>query len=203
MQSHVPQPVRRRSSDDSRSLVDDDLRRHVPRPDRVDRRICCLLFLSLLALYLAVSRHLHVSYDGDSMAAVARNIVDHFTIRTTGAFDDYLHLSTPYSPYGIGLSVVMAPVYALSKAIGHQELLLSFINPVVTAATGVVVYRIGRPFGGTKSAALIAASSFGMLTMALQSTTELLSEPAVGLCEALIVLGLIGSAGRMAVRHPS
>ncbi|MGP0029174.1 MAG: hypothetical protein ACLPVF_01560 [Acidimicrobiales bacterium] len=152
-----------------------------------DALVASLLFAGLFLVYVAVSRHKFVAYDATCMVAVSKNLVDHFTLRTTGAFDDYYHLCTPYSPYGVGVSVLAAPVYALSKTTGHEMLLLSLINPVIVAATGVVVYAIGRALGWSASLAVLAALTFGVLTMALQATTELFSEPAVGLCIALMV----------------
>jgi hypothetical protein len=181
---------RRSASETSEDRLPIDDRERAPRRGR-ERALGSLLFIGFFLLYVAVSRHTFVSYDGASMAAVAQNIVNHFTVRTTGAFDDYLHLSTPYSPYGIGESILVVPMYALSKAVGHQQFLISLVNPLVVAVNGVVVYRIGRVLGWSSLSAWLAAASFGTLTMALQSTTELFSEPAVGLCEALIVLGFL------------
>jgi hypothetical protein len=125
------------------------------------------------------------------MVAVGTNLTNHFTLRTVGAFDDYLHLSTPYSPYGIGVSVLVVPVYALSKAVGHEMLLLSLINPLLTAAAGVFVFAIARELRWGRFMSVLAAATFGLLTMALQSTTELFSEPAVGLCVVILVWAIL------------
>jgi hypothetical protein len=156
-----------------------------------DGFVAPILFVGLLTLYIAVSRHQFVAYDANVMVASARNLVNHFTLRTTGAFDDYLHLSTPWSPYGVGVSVLAAPFYAISKAVGHESLILSLINPVITAVTGVCVIGIGRALGWSRWLSTVAATTFGVFTMALQSTTELFSEPAVGLCAAALVLALL------------
>ena len=106
---------------------------------RTDLLIAGCLFGGLFLVYLAVSRHTFVAYDAASMVAVGTNLTNHFSLKTVGAFDDYLHLSTPYSPYGIGVSVLVVPAYALSKLVGHEMLLLSLINPLLTAVAGVVV----------------------------------------------------------------
>ncbi len=142
-------------------------------------------------MFLAVSRHEFVAYDAESMVAVGTNLTNHFTLKTVGAFDDYYHLSTPYSPYGIGVSVLVVPAYALSKLVGHEMLLLSLINPVLTAVAGVVVFAIGRELRWGRFMSVLAAATFGLLTMALQSTTELFSEPAVALCVVILVWAIL------------
>ena len=114
------------------------------RQSHPDALVVSLLFAGLFLVYVAISRHTFIAYDARCMVAVSVNVVNHLSLRTTGAIDDPFHFCSPYSPYGIGTSVVAAPVYALSKATGNELLLLSLINPVIVAATGVVVYAIGR-----------------------------------------------------------
>ena len=168
------------------------LRGHAaPDSARTDLLIAGCLFGGLFLVYLAVSRHTFVAYDAMSMVAVGTNLTNHFTLKTVGAFDDYLHLSTPYSPYGIGVSILVVPVYALSKLVGHEMLLLSLINPLLTAVTGVVVFAIGIELRWERSMSVVAAATFGLLTMALQSTTELFSEPAVGLGIVILVWAIL------------
>ena len=166
-------------------------RHAAPDGARTDLLIAACVFGGLFLVYLAVSRHTFVAYDADSMVAVGTNLTNHFTLKTVGAFDDYLHLSTPYSPYGIGVSVLVVPAYALSKLVGHEMLLLSLINPLLTAVAGVVVFAIGRELRWERAMSVLAAVTFGFLTMALQSTTELFSEPAVALCVVLLVWAIL------------
>lgn len=153
--------------------------------------IAGLVFGGLFLVYLAVSRHEVVAYDAMSMVAVAINLTNHFKLNTVGAFDDYLHLSTPYSPYGIGLSVLVVPFYALSKLFGHELLLISLVNPLITAVAGVMVFAIGREMRWGRWMSVLAAVTFGFLTMALQSTTELFSEPIVALCILILVWAML------------
>jgi hypothetical protein len=158
---------------------------------RTDLIIAGCIFGGLFLVYVAVSRHEFVAYDAASMVAVGTNLTNHFTLKTVGAFDDYLHLSTPYSPYGIGVSFLVVPAYALSKAVGHEMLLLSLINPLLTAFAGVVVFAIGSELRWQRSMSVLAAVTFGLFTMALQSTTELFSEPAVALCVVVLVWAIL------------
>jgi hypothetical protein len=153
--------------------------------------IASLVFGGLFLVYVAVSRHEFVAYDAESMVAVGTNLTNHFALNTIGAFDDYYHLSTPYSPYGIGVSVLVVPFYALSKLFGHEMLLVSMINPLITAVAGVVVFAVGRELRWGRFMSVLAAVTFGFLTMALQSTTELFSEPAVALCILILVWAIL------------
>ncbi len=166
-------------------------RHAAPDSARTDLLIAGCVFGGLFLVYLAVSRHTFVAYDAMSMVAVGTNLTNHFTLKTVGAFDDYFHLSTPYSPYGIGVSVLVVPVYALSKLVGHEMLLLSLINPLLTAVAGVVVFAIGNELRWERFMSVVAAATFGLLTMALQSTTELLSEPAVALGVVILVWAIL------------
>ena len=125
------------------------------------------------------------------MEAVGQNIVNHFTLRTTGAFDDYLHLSTPYSPYGIGVSFLVVPVYALSKLTGHTMALLTVINPLVTATTGVFIYAIGRELRWKSAFGRIGGDLVRFAHYGVMVDHGLFSEPSVGLCVAILVWAVL------------
>ncbi len=156
-----------------------------------DTRIALYVFVGLLCLYLAVSRHMYFAYDSQAMAALTHNLVNHLSLRTTGDFKDVFHISTPYSPYGIATSLLLVPFYALSKATGGPGFLQSLLNPILVAATAAATYHIGRALYWPRRTSVLAALTFGSLTMALQATTELFSEPGVALCIALLVLAIV------------
>ena len=166
--------------------------RHISKgTSRIDLILGACVFGGLFLVYLAVSRREFVAYDAESMVAVGTNLTNHFTLKTVGAFHDYFGLSTPYSPYGIGVSILVVPLYALSKLVGQEMLLLSLINPLLTAIAGTFVFAIGRELRWARYLAVLTAATFGLLTMALQSTTELLSEPAVALCIVILVWAIL------------
>jgi 4-amino-4-deoxy-L-arabinose transferase-like glycosyltransferase len=125
------------------------------------------------------------------MAAVAHNIVNHFTIKTVGAFHDVFHDSTPYSSYGIADSILLVPLYAASKVTGGPGFWQSLLNPMLIAGSAALLYRIGRTLRWSPLLSVVAALTFGALTMALQYTTELLSEPGVCFCITLIVYAVL------------
>ena len=164
---------------------------------RTDRVVMALLFAGMMALYVAVTRAEIYAFDAQAVTAVGRNLVDHHTlkaggtIQAVGTFIDPSGHSTPYAPYGIGLSLLVVPFYALSKLIGHFGMLESLINPLLTAGATVLVFSICRVLSWSRTHALMAAVAFGALSWALQSTTELFSEPAVTFCAVVMVLGMV------------
>jgi hypothetical protein len=162
-----------------------------PRPPVSDRTLTALVFGSLFCLYLAVSRHWYYSYDSQAMAAVTHNIVNHFTLKTVGALNDVFHDSTPYSSYGIADSILLVPLYAASKVTGGPGFWQSLLNPILIAGSAALLYRIGRALRWSPLLSVTAALTFGALTMALQSTTELFSEPGVCFCITLLVYAVL------------
>ena len=158
----------------------------------LDRRVCWLLFFGVLAAYVAVTRGTFYAYDAQAMFAVTKGIVDHGSLRTTGTgFADSFHLATPYSPYGIGLSILAIPPYLLSKIVGHTAFLVSMVNPLLMAWAVLMVYKVGRALRWSAAHALTGAIGFGLFTQALQATTELFSEPGVTLCVVVVVFGAV------------
>ena len=156
----------------------------------LDRTVGALLFVGVLGVYVAVTRGTYYAYDSQAMVAVTMNIVNHGSLKTTG-FVDAFHLATPYSPYGIAVSILAVPPYALSKVFGHANLLISLVNPTLMACAVLMVYRTARALTWSAVHGLTAAVGFGLFTMALQSTTELFSEPGVTLCLMLMVYGVV------------
>src|SRR5438876_5559383 len=126
------------------------------------------------------------------MAQIARHLVDHFSLRVT---DDVYGVNSPYAAYGIGVSLAAAPLYVIQKAVGasgpsHQFWVL-LTNPLLLAATAVVLFRIGRALSWSRAQSLAAGGLFGVATMAPWQSTELFSEPGVILGLCITVLGLL------------
>jgi hypothetical protein len=126
------------------------------------------------------------------MAQVGRHLVDHFSLRVT---DDVYGVNTPYAAYGIGVSLATLPLYVIQKTVGahgpgHQFWVL-LVNPILLAATAVVLFRVGRALAWSRRRALAVAVVFGVLTTAPWQSTELFSEPGVTLGLGLALLGLI------------
>lgn len=156
-----------------------------------DLALTVLVFLGLFAWFWAIQRGEFVSYDGRIMAGVARNLWEHGSLRPVGdSFGTGLHLH--WAPYGIAMSLLMAPLWALQlDRDPHGAFWLTFVGPILTALTGALLYRIGRTLGWRRTTAVIVPVAFGILTMAAVYSTELFSEPAVTLGTVIVVLGLL------------
>jgi hypothetical protein len=161
-----------RAADDSRTL---------------SRSQLWLLGFGVWTLCLAVTSGRYYAYDAQSMAAVTRSLVERRTLITTGEFSDSFGFSTPYSPYGLGLSLLLVPFYLLVRLVGGTDnFILSLCNPILITLCSVLIAKTGQALEWPKLRSLIAAVSFAAATMALQSSTELFSEPAVSLCLMVI-----------------
>jgi|GEM_PF-1357377 hypothetical protein len=161
---------------------------------RLDGILTVLVVVSLIAFYIAIQRAELVSWDGRDVAGVAQDLWRH------GRLQGYGHLfGTPqqpviareWSPYGIGMSLLLTPLWAFQGVKENGAQFLTLANPLVLAATGALLFRIIIEVGWRRSTAVGAALVFGMLTMAPMYSTELFSEPAVTLGTVAVVLGLI------------
>ncbi|MFZ0666500.1 MAG: hypothetical protein WAM97_12165, partial [Acidimicrobiales bacterium] len=159
-----------------------------PRTWWPDRRICAGLFLGTMLFYIAVLRGDFEVYDTQSMLAVTQNLVNHGSLRETGT---HFALLTTWSWYGLGVSLVAVPAYALSKLIGHFDIMASLINPFFTACSVVLIFRIARELKWRSLYGVISALSFGIFSMAVWYTTELLSEPGVILGIFVMIFAII------------
>jgi hypothetical protein len=153
-----------------------------------DRKISLGLFAGVLIVYLAVMRGKIEIYDTEAMLGVTENLVRHGSFHAAGA--DF-SLATVWSPYGIGVSLLAVPLYALSMATGHFSILVSLINPLVTATCVVLIYKIARTLDWTPAQGLIASLAFGLPSFAVWYSLELLSEPEVTFCILLVVLEIV------------
>ena len=158
------------------------------RPFWTDRKICVGLFLGALIVYLAVMRGKIEVYDTVAMLGVTRNLVEHGSLHAAFAGSG---LNTIWSPYGIGVSLLALPPYVVSLLTGHFDVLVSLLNPLVTATCVVLIYKIARALGWTPPQGVVASIAFGLPTIAVWYSLELLSEPEVTLCVLVIVLEAI------------
>jgi 4-amino-4-deoxy-L-arabinose transferase-like glycosyltransferase len=147
-----------------------------------------LLFLGVFGVFLVVQRGAIASYDGKVMVGVGKAITHH-RLSITRA-DDVYGTHTPYSSYGIGVSLVVAPLYALQQLFSvPHPLLVTLTNPLLLAAASLAVFKIGREIGWSDRLAAFTAVAFSTLTMSLQASTEVFSEPGVALGTGLVMLG--------------
>lgn len=157
---------------------------------RLDTVITVLLFVGLLLFYLAVQRGSTPTYDASIYVDVAANLADHGSVEVR---HDTMGFNTPYSFYGLGLSLVLVPFYLLQRTFqpGGQEILL-LVNPCFIAATAALIYRIGSYLRWSRGQSVSGSVIFGLLSMAVQQSTDIFSEPGVGFFIVVSLLGLLG-----------
>lgn len=160
---------------------------------RLDRTVSFLIFVGLLAFYIAIQRGTFESFDGRCMAGVARNIWQHADVHTfRNSFGAKASSRPGWSIFGIGTSLLMAPLWGLQLASDpHEAVWLTMTGPLLTAGAGVMVFRISTSLGFRALAATLATLSFGLLTLAPVYSTELFSEPGVTFAILSIAFGLL------------
>ena len=154
--------------------------------------VTLLIAVSLFAFYLAIQRGEYVSWDGRNMAGVASNIWEHGRLQTFGQYFPEKRLAEGWSQYGIGQSLILAPLWGLQSAFDPLGAVwMTLANPIVLAGCGAVLFRLGVAIGLRRATALGAALVFGVLTMAPLYSTELFAEPAATLGTLVVVLGIV------------
>jgi hypothetical protein len=158
--------------------------------DHRERLLAGLVAVGLLGLFVAVQRGKVSSYDSKIALATARAIAEGHLHLDPAA--DGFKRHVPYSHYGIGMPLVILPLYVLQQALHLSPyVLVTLASPLLLAASGAVLYLTGLELQWSRRLSLTAALVFGSLTMALQISQDLFSEPGVALSTALLVLGLI------------
>jgi hypothetical protein len=160
------------------------------RTDRRDLLLAGLVALGLMAMFVAVQRGKVTTYDSKIALATARAITDGHLHLTPA--DDHAGRNLPYSHYGIGMPLVILPLYLLQRALHlSPEMLTTLASPLLLAASGALLYLCGRELGWSRRVSLAAGLVFGALTQALQSSQDLFSEPGVACATALLMVGML------------
>ena len=146
------------------------------------------LFVSVLAAGLLFTRGAPESYDAQIMFQVTQSMVDHanFVVH-----HDVFAINTPYSVWGIGMSLLMAVPYFVSERLQlDSSAAVMTVNAVVVALTALVLYRLALATGASlgQSLAAAATTAFGTLLFAYVATG--FSEPSVALGIAIGLLGV-------------
>jgi Dolichyl-phosphate-mannose-protein mannosyltransferase len=162
-----------------------------PRPsDRRDWLVAGLAAVGLLALFVAVQRGKISTYDSKIAVATAKAMAQgHLHLDPA---DDFYGRHLPYSHFGIGMPLVILPLYVLQQGLhAPPEVVVTLASPLLLAASGALLYLSGRELGWSRRLSLAGALVFGTLTMALQISQDLFSEPGVAFAMALLTLGLL------------
>jgi hypothetical protein len=140
-----------------------------------------------LSLGLLFTRPAPESYDAQIIFQVTQSIVDHgsFTVH-----QDPFGMNTPYSFYGIGMSLLMVLPYWVAERL-HQDpgAFVMGVNAAVVSAIAVTVFALGLATRATTLQSLAAAALTVFGTLLLPYVATGFSEPSVALA---IALGLFG-----------
>jgi hypothetical protein len=153
-----------------------------------------------MALYLAVQHGSVDSWDGRAMASVARNLWLRGSLKECcHAFGAYPSDPGPYAKFGIGYSLLLAPLWHFqlrSDPLGG--LWLGLANPLLLAGATVVIAKTGFVLGWRRPSAILAALAFGLLTMAPVYSAAFFAEAGVTFAAAVVMLGFALCQERLA-----
>jgi len=155
-----------------------------PRPERLS-----LLLFAITAFVYLLSGKTFFGYDGEMMYRVSESIVLRHSIQIV---DPIYHTNQPYAAYAIGLSLLMVPLVAVGAVLFHDpRLLVTLLEPAVTALTVVALNRLLVDLGCSwrRSVAIAVGYAFG--TLAWHYSGVLFTEPVIGLCLVVAVLGML------------
>jgi dolichyl-phosphate-mannose-protein mannosyltransferase len=120
---------------------------------------------------------------------VAQSIVDRnqLSIRPTSARNVVGVGDRSYSPFELGMTVLEVPLYALGKAIFSFSplpdvntvamLIVGLLNPILTALTGVLLFKTLIAVGTREPTAVALTLIYGLGTIAWPYSREYLREP--------------------------
>lgn len=152
-------------------------------------RLCgAALFLSVTLVGLLLARRSPESYDAQIMYQVTQSLVDHGTF---SVHHDPFAINTPYSYYGIWMSVLMAvPYWAAEHLQQDPGPWVMSVNSVVVGTIAVVVFALSTSIGATMRQSVVASGLTVFGTLLLPYATTGFSEPSVGFAIALGLLGV-------------
>jgi hypothetical protein len=164
-----------------------------------------LLFFS--CLYIVTYQGRTNSYDGQSMFATTRALVEHGTLAISSvsaqAFGTVGRGGNYYSKYGIGQSLAEMPLYlvgkllslfARGKAAQVAESVAMLTNPLIMAGTCAVFYGIIRRLRYPRATAIRATLVLGIATSFWPYSKTDFSEPLLTLCLAVAALCALQAA---------
>jgi len=168
-----------------------------PRPGRLS-----ILLFAVTAFVYLLSGRTFFGYDGEMMYRVSESIVLRHSIQVV---DPIYHLSEPYAAYAIGLSLLMVPLVAMGAGLFHDpRLLVTLLEPTVAALTVVVLNLLLVELGCSWRRSVVIAVAYAFGTLAWYYSGVLFTEPVIGLCLLVAVLGMLrhrrgGSVGSLVI----
>jgi hypothetical protein len=149
------------------------------------------IFGLLLVIYLLTFNGRFTSIDELAIYSQAESLIQQGNLATPQlAFSEYHNTVSEIEP---GFAIVAAPLYWLAQQGDrfNNIQLVMLLNPLLTAATGAVLYAIARTLGYSHKGSALAALAFGLTTLAWPYSRGLYREPLVGLGWSLGLYGLV------------
>lgn len=144
--------------------------------------------LVLFVVYWCCVRR-YIVYDGDMMIRVTKSVVTQHSFRIQ---DPVMHLSEPYSYFGLAVSLLLIPLYAAGQLMFHDGIvLLSIYQPLVSALTVVALLRLLVELGVSWEKSLTIALLYALGSLAWYYSGVLYSDQLVGLMLTVGVLGAL------------
>jgi hypothetical protein len=141
--------------------------------------VSLLLFAVTACVYL-LSGKTFFGYDGEIAYRVSESLVLHHSLQI---IDPIYHVNQPYSPYAIGLSLLMVPLVALGASLLHDpRVLVTLLEPTITAATVVLVNLLLVELGCSWKRSLLISFFYAFGTLAWYYSGVLFTEPVIALC---------------------
>ncbi len=155
-----------------------------PRPERLS-----LLLFAITAFVYLLSGKTFFGYDGEMMYRVSESMVLRHSIQVV---DPIYHTNQPHAAYAIGMSLLMAPLVALGAVLLHDpRAMVTLLEPAVTAGTVVALNLLLVELGCSWRRSLAIAVGYAFGTLAWHYSGLLFSEPVIGLCLVVAVLGML------------
>jgi len=138
-----------------------------------------LLFAVTACVYL-LSGKTFFGYDGEIAYRVSESLVLHHSLQIT---DPIYHVNQPYSPYAIGLSLLILPLVVVGAALLHDpRALVTLFEPTITATTVVLLNLLLVELGASWKRSLLIAFGYAFGTLAWYYSGVLFTEPVIALC---------------------
>jgi hypothetical protein len=153
------------------------------------------VFVLALSVYLLALRT-NFGYDGQMMYRVTESLVLRHSFRVV---DPVWHANEPYTYFGLAVSLLMVPIYALGQLVQHDgSRFIVLYEPLVTALTVLGLYALARDLGATHVRSLAVSLAYAFGSLAWHYSTTIFAEPliAAAMTGALLWLRKYGRDGQ-------
>lgn len=148
------------------------------------------VMLTALAAGLAFRRHGLDTYDTKIMFAVTQSIVTTHTTYVPPSVVPF-HISSPHASYGLGMSLLSAPILLLAPRLGRSpQAMVMLINPMLFPLVALSIWIWARVAGATLVRATVIALVTAFGTRLLPDVQTGFSEMGCALGVAIAILGV-------------